>query len=589
MRIIATLVVGVTVLLAQSRFPARVTSGSDPLLQSTDLTYEGAFNPAVATTLDGGACVGDLCSMNYSTGVMGFDAAGNGGLGSLWVGALNSGLAPSVYEISVSNDLASGTMDPADTTIAQMPTAKLLSQAADVFDGQDTVGGTDWLGGLLPVTYGGQPRLLGVTFSSFGVASNFQTHFILTKSTSAPAVIVGPREVNGTGVSSGSCAGGANCPDGWVGQSSLEVPSAYQASIGGDMLSGMQDASIIGRTSHGPTATRWTLADMSANPVVGKKLLGYWGANETLGKWTTGSDGATSPGGTVGGTGQISSQNDWNRMVWPTGYRTLLYAVVMGNTTANCYGPFVAGDADGDPVEDAIGLSFLSGADGSTSNGGATITVPNKDVSSIGLNAGHGYIWLSEQATPVNVYAGRNYRAMSEIVSVANSGTASASVTVRAGEEFTDGLTSQDYSIGDPACYDPMTHRDTTPDVQPSSGHGPSAYPYQAKFYAYDVNDLIAVNAGTMSPWEPVPYATWNITIPTTYPGGKYANVMLGTMALDTVSNKIYLSALRAGANDATIIMQYGFTPGSPAPSMLLPVSAMAAMWALGGLWRRRG
>lgn len=38
---------------------------------------------------------------------------------------------------------------------------------------------------------------------------------------------------------------------------------------------------------------------------------------------------------------------------------------------------------------------------------------------------------------------------------------------------------------------------------------GDHAYPYEARVWAYDAHDLALVAAGTLQPWEPVPYATW--------------------------------------------------------------------------------
>jgi hypothetical protein len=52
-------------------------------------------------------------------------------------------------------------------------------------------------------------------------------------------------------------------------------------------------------------------------------------------------------------------------------------------------------------------------------------------------------------------------------------------------------------------CYDP---------AEPSKGtHG---YPNEPVVYAYDANELLAVQAGTKKPWDIVPYATWKLTYP---------------------------------------------------------------------------
>jgi hypothetical protein len=49
-------------------------------------------------------------------------------------------------------------------------------------------------------------------------------------------------------------------------------------------------------------------------------------------------------------------------------------------------------------------------------------------------------------------------------------------------------------------CFDPVNH-----------AKGDHAYPYPAYVWAYDALDLARVAAGTMQPWEPVPYATWEL------------------------------------------------------------------------------
>ena len=44
-----------------------------------------------------------------------------------------------------------------------------------------------------------------------------------------------------------------------------------------------------------------------------------------------------------------------------------------------------------------------------------------------------------------------------------------------------------------------------------NSSKGEHAYPYRAYAWAYSANDLAAVKAGTMQPWQVVPYATWEL------------------------------------------------------------------------------
>ena len=60
-------------------------------------------------------------------------------------------------------------------------------------------------------------------------------------------------------------------------------------------------------------------------------------------------------------------------------------------------------------------------------------------------------------------------------------------------------------SSGDPVhyCYDP------TNDSKGTHGH-----PNEGCIYAYDAEDFLAVQAGTKTPWDVVPYATWALPVP---------------------------------------------------------------------------
>ncbi len=93
---------------------------------------------------------------------------------------------------------------------------------------------------------------------------------------------------------------------------------------------------------------------------------------------------------------------------------------------------------------------------------------------------------------------------------------------------------------GEVYCYDP---------VDPSKGN--HAYPYTYFVWAYDLNDLAAVKAGLKLPYEVVPYATWNLTLP--FPEPSFKNL---AATVDVVNGLIYVSQLRADAGD------YGYFAG---------------------------
>jgi hypothetical protein len=51
-------------------------------------------------------------------------------------------------------------------------------------------------------------------------------------------------------------------------------------------------------------------------------------------------------------------------------------------------------------------------------------------------------------------------------------------------------------------------------DVIDVGSPGERAYPYRYQVWAYDLNDLAAVRAETIQPWEARPYATWTFSLP---------------------------------------------------------------------------
>jgi hypothetical protein len=68
-------------------------------------------------------------------------------------------------------------------------------------------------------------------------------------------------------------------------------------------------------------------------------------------------------------------------------------------------------------------------------------------------------------------------------------------------------------------------------------------YPYVYQVVAYDMNHLAAVNNNQMAPWEPRPYAFWEIGFPISpvTAGGRTA---LSNATYDSANNKIYIAQL---------------------------------------------
>ena len=88
-------------------------------------------------------------------------------------------------------------------------------------------------------------------------------------------------------------------------------------------------------------------------------------------------------------------------------------------------------------------------------------------------------------------------------------------------------------------CYDPS-----------SPAKGQHAYPYQYQIWAYDLNDLAAVKAGTKQPWEVLPYGVWPFALPTPEP-----MVRIGGVGYDPSRQIIYVSQLLADQDG------YGYRP----------------------------
>jgi hypothetical protein len=75
-----------------------------------------------------------------------------------------------------------------------------------------------------------------------------------------------------------------------------------------------------------------------------------------------------------------------------------------------------------------------------------------------------------------------------------------------------------------------------------SGGKGTHAYPYVAYVWAYRADDLARAAAGQLEPWQVVPYATWEIPLPTGTPG---AHSLAGA-AYDPETQRIFLSQYNA-------------------------------------------
>lgn len=68
---------------------------------------------------------------------------------------------------------------------------------------------------------------------------------------------------------------------------------------------------------------------------------------------------------------------------------------------------------------------------------------------------------------------------------------------------------------------------------------GTHAYPYRYQVWAYDVLDLIAVKEGRKQPWEPKPYAVWELKLPISW--GETGVMILNGAAYDPATGRIFV------------------------------------------------
>lgn len=88
---------------------------------------------------------------------------------------------------------------------------------------------------------------------------------------------------------------------------------------------------------------------------------------------------------------------------------------------------------------------------------------------------------------------------------------------------------------GDDYCYDP-TNLDK----------GVHAYPYNYQFWAFDVNDWVAVARGQREPWSVMPYGVWRLDLPTE------GDWNIGGVGYDAQSHLLYLSQMGVDEGDET-------------------------------------
>jgi hypothetical protein len=294
-------------------------------LQQSDLTYLGAFrlpsgkNGATVPNQGFGANAGES---------MGFNPAGNGGAGSLFVSGHVS--EQRVAEVTIPAPVNS-------TVLASLNTATVLQNLVESTEGH-------WADAMPAGTTISSIRVGGLLVSGVNLiqsmylyydAGAFQTlsHFKRPLNLSTTGQVAGPYRLQD--------AGNPALEAGFFSGYMTPVPADHQAAVGAPALCGNCGLAIITRTSFGPAVFGFDPADLGVMTPVPASPLSYYTATHPLGP----------------GNGYSVQSEYWNGgsrvrgMVMPTGFDSVLFFGRQG-LGAWCYG---TGAACGDPCVSAQG------------------------------------------------------------------------------------------------------------------------------------------------------------------------------------------------------------------------------------------
>ncbi len=525
-------------------FGSAAANASDSLVQQSDLVYQGAFrvpqggsgsnesfqHGGYTITYNGIGDSNAMCTASASPYAC-CTGAGIGtcsGGGSLFMVGNNTETYPSGYvgEISIptpvcldssSNAVScTGYSMPSTpvSTLTNLNTASLIQGFVDdTYGAQNTISSPvyDTSGsGLLNtgfLVYNG--KLIGDTKAYYDAAykqeySHFTNNLNLSLNNFS-----GYYELN-TGLFAGYSPGPMTA-----------IPSAYQAQLGGKVLTGQGPGTgIVTSLSYGPAAIAFDPANLISSNLppstIPATALAYYNSSHYLpgGYWASdqASNIYTSPSDQIYGT------------VFPDNTRSVLFFGKHGlaNTDGHsCYGEgtsnLSAAYSDGCPggAGTCQYANRLAGYGGSVTSGtfinGETVTQAGTSAMGTLIRVdigGTGDLEFLKSAKPTGA----------NITGVWTGQTSGATFTPQSGRD-----------LGDEICYDPASG---------PGGKGNHSYPYVNYVWAYDVgdasgnntsgntvsslssvnpgnNNLTAVKLGLIQPYEVVPYATWTFSLPT--------------------------------------------------------------------------
>jgi hypothetical protein len=265
-----------------------------PLVQQSDLIYQGAFRLPKGTTVDAN-------SFNYGGTSLGFNPANN----SLFM----TGYDPQQYsaEVQIPSIINS-------TNINNLRIATMLQPLQDPTEGKlnsinPSNSNAHKIGGHL--VYNDKLYVTGYSYYD-GAGTQIKSHFVRPTNLSTHGQVNGPYTV------------GTQYP-GFVSGYMTLIPSEWQYQFGGSALTGNCCLAIVGYQSSGPAASVFNPSDVgTTNPIVATPVVGYpydhplgsgWGTTNSL----------------FNGSTQIRG------IVFPVGTRSVLFFGRHGTGTF-CYG-----------------------------------------------------------------------------------------------------------------------------------------------------------------------------------------------------------------------------------------------------------
>lgn len=267
---------------------------SEPLLQSSSLSYVGSFRVAEGTT--------NQTSFNYGGSGLAYDPTNNGLFmtGHAWY--------QRTAEISIPTPAIS-------STISALPQATFVQQFSDSLNGgirkvDPTDPNPQHIGGYL---VDGKNLIVSVYSIYDGGGSQSSSHFVRPLSLTGSGPVLGPYRVG-------------NQYPGFVSGYMTLVPPEWQALLGGPALTGNCCLSIVSEQSNGPALSVFDPSELGVkNPTPATPLVGYP---------------LSHPLGTGWGTQSVffNGSTSITGVVFPVSSRSVLFFGVQG-TGPFCYGP----------------------------------------------------------------------------------------------------------------------------------------------------------------------------------------------------------------------------------------------------------